>query len=409
MLSVQLLRDLDQTHELQTRFTRIVVAYSGGVDSHTLLHLASKYFPNVHAMHINHGLQADDSAWQAHCMQICASINVPLQCIQADIKVKPSQSMETAARNARRKAWQGVLTATDLLLLAHHADDQAETILYRLLRGTGLRGLSGMQQISKLGAVTLMRPLLHVNKDQIVDYATVNKLRWIEDHSNTNCSMDRNFLRQQIIPQLRTRWPAAVDNINRAGSMSKQLLHIIDPHIENTLKTIISNDSLDLPILRSHDQFLQHELLRAWLKQHDLVPSASLLQMLMQQVIAARVDAQPQLQIGDKIIKRSQDKLFITSAAKATSEEFVAEWDIAQDLHLPDGRILTVSQVFKTKDTLSKIAQQPVSIRMGVWGRKAKKVFQQHSIPPWERASFPLVFVNHRLVNIVGLWSSPRF
>lgn len=400
----------------------IYVAYSGGVDSHVLLHLAKQAFPDVKAIHINHAVDTEDHKTQQHCEMICAQLNIPLRCIQVALNIKTDQSIETAARNARRTAWQEMLGEDDLLLLAHHADDQAETILFRLLRGTGPRGLTGMRMASKIGVVKVLRPLLNTSKQEILNYAARHNLQWIEDLTNKDLNITRNYLRQQIMPLLQQRWPAAVANINRAGELSQQLMQGIEPFLNEKLEKIchpgqdaqrhsswdLSNESLDLKQFLQESLFWQQELLRAWLKRFDLIPSAKLLQLIFTQVIAARHDAQPQLQLADKLIKRSNNKLFVVENTVPNTLNFNVTWDLTQDLQLPDGRCLTTKQVFSSQEQIKQFADQQVTVRMGVLGRKAKKVFQQHQIPPWERASFPLVFVNDRLVSVVGLWNTPR-
>ena len=213
----------------------IWVAYSGGVDSHVLLKLASQAFPKVHAVHINHGLSSNANIWQRHCETVCVGLNIKLHCINVNAKPKAKQSPEDAARIARRAAWQNLLTSEDILLLAHHADDQAETILYRLFRGTGPKGLSGMALQSKLGVVSLFRPLLAIGKQDILKYAAKNKLAYISDESNIDNKYDRNYIRNQLLPHITQRWPAAVANINRAGKLNLQLLDCVKPVVQEKL------------------------------------------------------------------------------------------------------------------------------------------------------------------------------
>lgn len=408
MLNLQLLLELDARDNLQRKYQTIWVAYSGGVDSHVLLELAAKSFSNVRAVHVNHGAHPDDDQWQQHCAMICAQLNVPLHSIKVEANPKPKQSYETAARNARRNAWKDLLTADDLLLVAHHADDQAETILYRLLRGTGPRGLTGMQMYSKIGNATLLRPLLNTSKQEILAYAQAQQLNWIVDRSNQDNSIDRNYIRNNIMPQLQARWPQAANNINRAGAISGQMLQEIEPQVAVKLASMLFEDAIDLTKLAKENEFWQQELLRAWLKQHSLIPSMQHLKMLKNQVINARIDAMPRLHIGNKIIKRSGNKLFVLEPETTEQPEFFAVWDISQSLALPNGQSLQAEQVFEDSDIISKLAQTEVTVRMGVLGRKAKKVFQQHAIPPWERMNYPLVFANERLVSVVGLWRSTR-
>lgn len=409
MLCLQSIFNEQQIVAIKNKHSKVWVAYSGGVDSHVLLNIARQCFNNIHAIHINHQQSEADDIWQAHCIQICAQLNIPLHCVSVNLQQFAAQSMELAARNARRQVWQQTLNAGDLLLLAHHADDQAETILYRMLRGTGPRGLVGMRECSKLGNISLMRPLLSFTKQEILQYAQAAKLQWLEDHSNANLAMDRNFLRQQVMPLLQTRWPRVTKNINRNGTICKQLLQNLDPHLQAALESMVGVDdrALNLLQLKQHNLQWQLELLRAWLILHDLYPSAKHLHLLLQEVIGARQDAQPQLQIGSKFIKRAQNKLYVTISKKTENLPYTLAWNIAQPLALPNGQSIVAEQMFDQQQ-ISTLTTHAITVHVGTIGHKAKKVFQQHAIPPWERHKFPLVFADQRLVGIVGLWSSSR-
>jgi tRNA(Ile)-lysidine synthase len=346
------------------RHRQIWVAYSGGVDSHVLLHLACESFVNVRVVHINHALSDLDKQWQQHCEQTCADLNLPLQCLHVDAAPKPGQSPEDAARNARRAAWQTMLGSNDLLLLGHHADDQAETILYRLLRGAGPKGLSGIKSKTKLGSVTLFRPLLNITKQEILDYAQVNNLNWLQDQTNADNHFDRNYIRNNILPTMLDRWPAAIANINRAAQLCGNAASLVAQQAAEKLVNIQLPDSkLDLLKLSAEPLLWQYEILRLWLQNHDINPSLQQLKIICTEVISARIDSQPEYIIANRILKRSSNKLYLLANTK-----------------LPE---------FSHSH-----------------GRKAKKIFQQHGIPPWERSKYPLVFDGDKLVAIVGLWSA---
>jgi len=344
------------------RQRQIWVAYSGGVDSHVLLDLARRSFPNVRAVHINHGLSALDDQWQQHCEMVCANLEIPLQSIRVTAVAKPGQSHENVARIARRNAWCTMLQANDLLLIAHHAADQAETILYRLLRGAGPKGLSGIKAKTKLGVATLLRPLLNITKAEILEYAQVNNLNWLQDPTNYNNNFDRNYIRNTILPVMLQRWPAAIANINRAAQLCDRSSNLVSQQATVKLQDILLGDNtLDLLKLLQEPPHWQHEILRLWLSRSNITPSLQQLEIICAEVIGARLDAQPEYVIANWILKRSNNKLY-----------------------------LLVNQVL------------PVSSH----GRKAKKIFQQHGIPPWERAKYPLVFADNKLVAIVGLWNA---
>lgn len=407
MLNAQLLFDPALRVKIQARFNTIWVAYSGGVDSHVLLDLAQQAFTNVRALHIHHGISLDDDRWQEHCRQICKQRNIPLDCIQVDAAPKPGQSAEETARTARRNVWAKILTAKDLLLLGHHADDQAETILFRLLRGAGPHGLTGMHTFSKLAKTTLWRPMLNVTKQAILQYAGDHNLQWLDDPSNESLAYDRNYLRHKILPLLQARWPKTVANINRAGSICAQMLQAMEPHVQSKLATVVTaNLELNIAQLQTQELFWQQALLRAWLMQYGLIPSLRQINKLQQEIIPARIDAMPQLKIGQKIIRRSKNLLFVLADVATQDDDFVVAWDVRQHLQLPNGLQLHAREVFTDQATIDKLATQQITVRMGKWGRKAKKIFQEHAVPPWERANYPLIFANDKLVSIVGLWNT---
>jgi tRNA(Ile)-lysidine synthase len=234
--------------------------------------------------------------------------------------------------------------------------------LYRLLRGAGPKGLSGIKAKTKLGTATLLRPLLNITKAEILEYAQSNNLNWLQDQTNHNNNFDRNYIRNTVLPVMLQRWPAAIANINRAAELCDRTAGLISQQAASKLELMLLKDNtLDLLKLSQESQHWQHEVLRLWLAQVDLTPSLQQLEIISAEVIAARIDAQPEYVIAKWLLKRSNNKLYL----------------------LPNEPL-------------------PISSH----GRKAKKIFQQHGIPPWERAKYPLVFVADKLVAIVGLWKA---
>jgi tRNA(Ile)-lysidine synthase len=191
---------------------RLWVAYSGGLDSHVLLHaLVSQFAPaalRLQAVHVDHGLASDAAAWARHCQRVCAALGVPLRRIRVNARPSKGESPEAAAREARYGALRSLLRGRECLLTAHHQDDQAETVLLQLLRGAGVRGLAAMPRLMPFGAGWLARPLLQWPREALCAYARRQHLDWVEDASNHDKGIDRNLLRQEVIPVLRRRWPA---------------------------------------------------------------------------------------------------------------------------------------------------------------------------------------------------------
>ena len=199
---------------------RVFIAYSGGIDSHVLLHLSAsidEIKSKITAVYVHHGLQQEADVWEKHCELVCLNLDVAYKCLKVNAQKAIGQSPEEAARDARYHVFKSLLARNDVLLLAQHREDQMETVLLQLFRGAGVQGLSGMPIATDFGPGTMCRPLLDVSKQDIENYAECNKLEWIEDPSNKSDEFDRNFLRNQILPQLKQRWPALDKTIARSA------------------------------------------------------------------------------------------------------------------------------------------------------------------------------------------------
>ncbi len=331
----------------------IVIAYSGGIDSRVLLDLAAKAFTNskykLTAVHINHGLSQHASDWEEHCKESCKALQVPLEIYKVNASPTQGQSPEDAAREARIQIWQEKLGNDASVLLAHHQGDQLETILYRLCRGSGPLGLSGMLPHSKVKDINFFRPLLDLPKELISNYAIDNKISWIEDDSNSNTRYDRNFLRNDIIPLLKSRWPAISNTVSRSGKLCAATQEYIRDIADRKLLEAVGSkeNTLSVKYLLSLTDFLCHEVIRRWFFKNDLqAPSLNQLELIRKEVLLARVDASPLLELKEHQIRRYRD-----------------------DLYLLD------------KKDINKVTTNK-------HGKKAKKVFQKEGIPPWERADY---------------------
>ena len=206
----------------------IIVAFSGGGDSSALLHFCYELnqkqllHGNLSAIHINHSLNKDSDQWKVHCKKFCEERNIPFQSHGVNINVKKS-GLESAARNARYKIFQEILQLNDQLLMAHHADDVAETILFRLFRGTGLDGLQGPMKKRNLGEGKLLRPWLGYSKSDLIEYLLINDIKFISDETNFEVNQDRNFIRNEVLKMASNRWPNANIQIQQTAELvSKQ-------------------------------------------------------------------------------------------------------------------------------------------------------------------------------------------
>lgn len=396
----------------------IWVAYSGGIDSRVLLELCYQYINTVsnyklQAIHINHGLHKDSDAWAIHCGETCKALSIPLHVVPIKLDTTTGASIEELARQARRLIWKALLPIHGTLLLAHHAQDQAETILHRLFRGSGPTGLAGMTEHCKFGKGLLLRPLLKVAKADIDNFAETQKLVWVIDSSNKDSKFDRNFIRHAIIPELSKRWPAVVNNIIRSGELCAETKTIIDFEIQPLMVNSagIAKDTLSIKKLLALDSIKCFAVLRAWIEFHNCqMPSRSQLYRIKSEVMLAKIDATPKIQFSQYIVRRYRDDLYLLPIPVPIIDQelFVVDVHCEHDIKLTCGSTLRLRKTIGQGFTLPANIKE-LTIVIGSKGQKAKKIFQQHSIPPWQRHNYPLVFIDELLICIVGLWVRANF
>ena len=317
-----MLLSLDQFPNLKSN-TRLIVAYSGGLDSHVLLHALaqlrdsqSKPF-TLEALHVHHGVSAQADEWVSHCQKVCEQHKVPLTVRYVQLNNSPQASLENQLREARYQIFAAVLEPGDLLALAHHANDQAETLLLRMLRGTGPQGLAGMPARRELGKGGLIRPLLTFSREELECYAQQQRLSWVEDDSNADTHFDRNFLRHQVMPKLAERWPHCLDTFARNAQVNAEAGQALGFFLERELQPVMAQhlSGIACDWLKEFDRPIQHNLLRAWLKKLNLpLPGARHLQKIMEEVVDAADDAQPLLCWPGVEVRRFQGVIYAFSS-----------------------------------------------------------------------------------------------
>src|SRR3990167_11163376 len=257
----------------------LLVGLSGGVDSTVLLHAlaTARTEPNagLRALHVHHGLHADADQWSEHCLRLCASLGVP--CIIERVRVRrdSGHGMEGAARDARYAAFAQHLRAGESLVLAHHQDDQAETVLLRLLRGSGSEGLAAMRRQRSFADGVLLRPLLGLARPQLLAYANSHGLTWCDDPSNEDDGPDRNFLRRQVMPLLRQRWPQATGALAQSAALLADDSRLLGEEADRRLEDKIDRDDptvLRIPALLQLDPAWRSRALQRWLDKQHLPP-----------------------------------------------------------------------------------------------------------------------------------------
>lgn len=398
----------------------IWVAYSGGLDSRALLQLAVEAGLNregrLRAVHIHHGLHAQADAWAWQCQAVCASLGVALQVYR--VSIESGSSLENQARIARYQVFESLLVDGDLLLQGHHADDQAETLLLRLMRGSGVRGLASIPKTRALGRGRLIRPLLDCSRRQLECYAAERQLRWVDDPSNLDTVHDRNYLRARVLPLLKQRWPAAVSLLALSARNSADAQRLCEELAVIDLQRCQQLDAgLSIESLARLSNHRRANLLRYWLQAlAGTLPDAALLQRLWAEVANARIDAQPQMRLGAMWLRRFEDGLYLLPEQPQIDSGRVWDWLLVpggvSELQLPGGRLRAEPRV---GDGLALPDSGVLRVRLRQGGeriqlsgregsRSLKKLLQQSRIAPWQRQQLPLIYAGAQLLAVADLW-----
>jgi tRNA(Ile)-lysidine synthase len=387
---------------------RVWVAFSGGLDSTVLLHrLAHDAVMRRHglqAIHVHHGLQPDADAWAAHCEAFCATLNVPVRVHRVQVDAARGDGLEAAARHARHAAFAEVMQAGDIIALAHHRDDQAETFLLRALRASGPDGLAAMRSWRTFGPGWLWRPLLASPRVALQAYANANALRWIEDPSNQSTTLDRNFLRHEVLPLLRRRWPHADTAFARSATLSADASDLLGRQDRALLATAATVDPAALAIapLRAADATSRARALRCWIEALSLPPlPAEGVAQIEAHLLDARADAQAEFVWRGAVVRRWRDLLHAEHQRPALPEDWQTHWNGADTLALPDGGTLALEGGGAPFDAPLRVSARRGGEHIALAGRShrhaLKDVLQSLGVPPWERRQLPLLWQDDTL------------
>lgn len=401
---------------------RCWIAYSGGADSEVLLTAAAslqdRLEAEVCAVHLDHRLHADSSAWAMCCRERCEQLGVPVRVLQADAAPARGESPEAAAREVRYRSLGRLLEPGDLLLTAHHRDDQAETLLLALMRGSGLKGLAAMPQVTDLGVGRLVRPLLEVGRADLREYAEWIGLEWVEDPGNLDQAFDRNFLRHRVLPLLAQRWPACNVTIARSAHHCAEAQVLIDELAERRLVDLAGTRSGTLSIagLRAMDENVARAALRLWFRKLGLPPpDMRRMVRILGEVLSARVDADPLVNWPDCEVRRYRDDLFAMAPLPPRPPDGSIRWEAgALELSPGVGRLFLLDGSARRVDP-ERVFPPGLVVRFGVEGlscrpapqahrRSLKKLFQEVGVPPWLRSYVPLIFAADELAAIGDRW-----
>ncbi len=402
---------------------RFCLAYSGGVDSHVLLHAlvslrqANRFSIPIHAFHVNHGLSPNAAQWSAHCRSICLALDIPIQVLIVDARACGGESPEAKAREARYAALSSATMTGDVWLTAHHQDDQAETFLLQLLRGAGVEGLSAMPIVQPFSSGRLVRPLLDINRQTIQDYAQAEQLQWVEDESNQQHHFDRNFLRHEVMPLLKQRWPSAAKTITRAATHCATAARLLNRDADELVSTVqgSSADRLSVLGLQQLSSEQQALLLRHWIHRLGFPrPSAVHIQQIQLTVLGAQWDTSPLLHWRGAEIRRYRDELFLLAPQLAHDATRKWIWDLQTDLDMESsGRLALKVAAAGQGFSVTRLREQgAIEVRFRLGGERfrqrgrdthsLKKLMQEWGIPPWQRDRIPLLYAADQLVSVAG-------
>ena len=397
-----------------------VLALSGGLDSKVLLHALANSDTSlpVRAIHINHNLHAESYQWVHDCAHFCAVLKIPFATYDVNARAKAGESPEAAARNARYAALQQALAANEVLCLAHHQNDQAETLLLQLIRGAGLKGLSAMPTIKMLAQYRVLRPMLALPRSVILNYAKQYRLTWIEDPSNQEQCYDRNFIRHTILAQLQQRWPSVCATLARTAQCVQAAQQSLDDYIitQVGLHHNWQQKTLTMQLFRGVSLNTQQHFLRYWLQCHQVTPpSLSGITRIIEDVIHARVDAQPEFCWGTHVIRRYQQRLYLLKKNNLNlSPTTCISWDLQSSLQLKHHACTLEAKqevgqgivCHKLNKAVLRVGVRQGGERMHAAGRcgshPLKKLLQDWNIPPWERHHIPLLYFDNQLIAVPG-------
>ena len=407
----------------------VCVALSGGVDSTALLAALAEIRCGrlrLRAVHVDHGLHPNASRWSAHCRKLARQLGVPLRVLSVDVARERGASLEEAARVARYRRFAEQLRSGEALLTAHTQDDQLETVLLQLFRGCGLPGLAAMPDVAPLGPGRLVRPLLACSRSQLEAWVRARELTWIEDDTNLDERFDRNYLRRQVLPAVRQRWPGVARAVARSARHAAEAQGLLMKLGRSDFERACDGPSLSVKALRSLPQDRRRNVLRLWIASGGYgQPDARRLEEIAGPLIDARADAHPQVEWGADgasrrtVAMRHADLLSLTERGKvldsgALPVQLAWDWRQSPRCALPDGGALELTPQRHGPIDLDALPPrleitwrrggERLRVRRGGPRRALKSLLQEAHVPLAERARLPLILADGALIAAGDLW-----
>lgn len=389
----------------------LVVAYSGGPDSTALLHALATRMPRpaLRALHVDHGLNAESGAWALHCRRFCESLDVPFDAVRVSVDLTRGEGIEAAARRARRAAFAADIRPGERLVLAHHRDDQVETVLLKLLRGAGPEGLAGMRDQRPLGAGMLWRPLLDLPRAALLDHVAVHGLGTIHDPSNDDPRIARGYLRGTIVPALTSQWPQAAFSITHSARLCRDAADTLrDAWMEALDRLRDERDTLDASGWLALPTAWRSPLLEHWLHTAGLsAPTTAQREVLERQIREAAAERLPLVGWAGTEVRVWRGRLWAMRRLGAFDENWSATWQ-GEPLPLPGGGTLTLAPSGGRLDAGVTVRYRRGGETLKPAGdrhtRHLRDLFQTGGVPPWDRPRMPLIEVAGRVIAVADKW-----
>lgn len=414
-------RVADTLHLQAPQGCSISLGLSGGMDSVVLLHLlhalAPRFSWKISALHVHHGISRNADEWAAFCTALCAKYSVPLHIEHVDIApLREELGIEAAARKLRHAAFAG--QHTDFIALAHHADDQVETLLLQMLRGAGVKGVAAMASFKPAASHSpaTLRPLLDIPRSVLLAYARQHELLWVEDESNADDHYPRNFLRHRLLPRLEEKFPAYRDTLSRSARHFAEASGLLDELAREDAQGYMSADALDIEKLRALSPSRSKNLLRYFLHACGApMPHTAQIDEMLHQLLVARKSAAVCISFGGWQVRYYQNKIYVLPALGEFDHDFESPWKGEDELEWP---ALNTKLLFSSSQgqgiSLGKLQRAAITLRMRSGGEKLrphpdaatrslKNILQESHIPPWQRERLPLLFCGEELVCVVGV------